>query len=72
MALFITVMGSLFLLTGIIFGIKQFGEYENHAIYLIGVYGITYGIFMYALSQLDGLYKYNSMIIFGLIIQVNN
>jgi len=63
-----TLTANLFLLTGIIYGINDFPGYENHVVYLIGVFSAVYGISMYILSQMDGKFPYNQLITFGLII----
>ena len=68
MALAFTVSGNLFLLTGIVFGIKEFPGYDDHIVYLIGIFTLVYGIFMFMLARLDGKFLYNRLMILGFII----
>ena len=47
-------MGNVFLLTGIIFGIKDYPGEEGKLTILLGLYSVVYGIGMYILSLIDG------------------
>jgi hypothetical protein len=70
LALLVTLTGNLFLLCGIVFGIKDYPHLENHMVSLIGCYTVVYGLGMYALSQVDGKFLYNNLMIWGFVVQV--
>lgn len=45
-----TLVGNLFLLTGIVYGINDFPGYEHHMVNLIGLNTAVYGVVMFILS----------------------
>ena len=66
----ITITGNVFLLTGIVFGIKEYPGHEGSLSYLMGLYSIVYGVSMYFLSQIDGKIEYTRLMTAGFLVQV--
>ena len=64
----LTITGNVFLLTGIVFGITSYTSNEDHLSYLIGLYSIVYGISMFALSQIDGYFRYTTLMTAGFFV----
>ena len=59
----------MFLLTGIVFGIKNFpGVSEDHMVWLIGIYTTVYGVAMFCLAKLDGKFSYNRLLLAGYLV----